>query len=62
MDSAATAAVFPPKGDPVPAATGLTFLQTAALKATATRGPGLISEMRADLATNPFVRESLPGF
>jgi hypothetical protein len=37
---AATAAVFPPKGDPVPAATGLAFLQTAALKTTATGSDG----------------------
>src|SRR5262249_15079441 len=37
---AATAAVFPPKGDPVPASTGLAFLQTAALKTTATGSDG----------------------
>src|SRR5262245_118047 len=33
---AATATVFPPKSNPVPGATGLAFLQTAALKTTAT--------------------------
>src|SRR5262249_32458504 len=37
---AATAAVFPPKGDPVPASTGLAFLQTAALKTTAPGSDG----------------------